>query len=110
MTGIITTAGYLQIKRPRGSIPCICPFNHNIYETMITDIRTRVIDPQYCGDWCPLFGEPEPHTVPYGLLPEKPGSTTYCMADLKKETSQTAIQLCHRTLVFDKFTDERMPA
>ena len=52
-----------------------------------------------CGDWCPLFGEPYPHTErrnPFNAL------------DLSTElTGKTALSLCHTTLIFDEFTDER---
>ena len=43
--------------------------------------------PVYCGDWCPLFGEPErvPNTV-----------------------EMMSIDLCKVTLNFTDFTDERV--
>ena len=37
-----------------------------------------------CGDWCPLFGEPETQNDGGGF-----------------------VQLCRRLLTFDEFTDER---
>jgi hypothetical protein len=89
MKGMINEAGVLHIERKRDNnclsgslIPARCPFD-----------RTE------CGDWCPLFGEPYPHTErrnPFSAL------------DLSTElTGKTALSLCHKTLIFDEFTDER---
>lgn len=38
----------------------------------------------HCGDWCPLFGEPEKHP------------------------KYTYLILCHRMIEFAEFTDERV--
>lgn len=89
MKGMINEAGVLHIERKRDNnclsgslIPARCPFD-----------RTE------CGDWCPLFGEPYPHTerrYPCDAL------------DLSiRLTGKTVLSLCHKTLIFDEFTDER---
>ena len=52
-----------------------------------------------CGDWCPLFGEPYPHT--------ERANPTNGLDRRMVETGHTALSLCHKTLIFDEFTDER---
>lgn len=75
MKGMINEAGVLHIERKRDNnclsgslIPARCPFD-----------RTE------CGDWCPLFGEPQSHS-------DGSGEVAICQG---------------RTLYFDEFTDER---
>ena len=79
MKGKIWIDGHLMILRGREMSPQNCPYA-----------------PATCGDWCPLFGEPYPHTCARSAL------------DLSTElTGKTALSLCHKTLIFDEFTDER---
>ena len=79
MKGKIWINGHLMILRGREMSPQNCPYA-----------------PATCGDWCPLFGEPYPHTCARSAL------------DLSTElTGKTALSLCHKTLIFDEFTDER---
>jgi len=42
-----------------------------------------------CGDWCALFGEPE------------------LFENEETQKAQWWLDLCHRNLIFDEFTDER---
>ena len=42
--------GVLEIERGGRFEPQTCPFD-------------QLKPPNYCGDWCPLFGEPEPYMV-----------------------------------------------
>jgi hypothetical protein len=89
MKGKIDKYGHLYIIRVRAEIAQFCPLHDN-------DLDGRL---HVCGDWCPLFGEPYPHTErrnPFSAL------------DLSTElTGKTALSLCHKTLIFDEFTDER---
>ena len=90
MKGKIWIDGHLMILRGREMSPQYCPYaqRHTLQNYDIP-----------CGDWCPLFGEPYPHTErrnPFNAL------------DLSTElTGKTALSLCHTTLIFDEFTDER---
>lgn len=88
MEGKIDSKGWLQIQRPSGVKGQFCP----VYG-----------DSLHCGDWCPLFGEPisqrigEPAMISHGVAHGGYGFT-----------GKTELQICqNRTLVFDKFTDER---
>lgn len=58
-------------------------------------------DGRFCGDWCPLFGEPE-HVVdgwPSPLF----GEPEHVLED-----GRPTLEICQgRTLVFDKFFDDR---
>ena len=47
MNAKIDESGYLLIARPTRLNPQYCPYN--------PDPETD----RHCGDWCPLFGEPE---------------------------------------------------
>ena len=58
----------------------ICPFIHPLDNFELL-----------CGDWCPLFGEP----------------TQYYSDGVVVANGKTLLTLCHKTLVFDEFTDER---
>ena len=82
MKGKIWIDGHLMILRGREMSPQNCPYAQR---------HTP------CGDWCPLFSEPYPHTER-----ANPGLDRRMV-----ETGQTALSLCHKTLIFDEFTDER---
>lgn len=84
MDGKIDNDGYICIKRGKFLGRQFCPF--------------RESGRQPCGDWCPLFGEPEPDTDP---IFEKNGATTF------KPNGKTVLSLCHQTLTFDVLVDER---
>ena len=73
MKGKIERNGYLYIFRPGvGFKYQSCPYDAGQH------------GPSGCGDWCPLFGEPQ-------------GAPD----DLR------TLRLCHTNLMFDEFTDER---
>lgn len=73
MKGKITKRGDFYIERPGKMVVQICPFALDEYRGHTT-----------CGDWCPLFGEPERHP------------------------KYTYLILCHRMIEFAEFTDERV--
>ena len=90
MNGKIDNEGYLWILRGKQGKPQKCPMtslgvDHSTYN-------------RFCGDWCPLFGEPEPDTDP---IFEKNGETTF------KPNGKTVLSLCHQTLTFDVLVDDR---
>lgn len=77
MKGMIDSGGYLRIWRlsdnpEKRAGRTACPFGLQAMKS--------------CGDWCPLFGQPE-----FG------------------QQGQTTLALCHKTLVFAEFFDEREP-
>jgi hypothetical protein len=77
MKAVIDRSGYLRLKRPysrQGKRPgrSACPF-------ALQSLKA-------CGDWCPLFGEPE-----------------------KLSDGRISLPLCTRTLVLNEFFDEREP-
>lgn len=84
MKGKIDITGTLRIVRGNLDRSQICPF----------DVEPN---PQKggCGDWCPLFGEPE--TI-------LPNDSTH--AD---DLVRVHLQLCHKTLIFlvADFEDQR---
>jgi len=84
MKGKIWIDGHLMILRGREMSPQNCPYAQR---------HTP------CGDWCPLFGEPYPHT--------ERANPTNGLDRRMVETGHTALSLCHKTLIFDEFTDER---
>ncbi len=91
MKGRINQYGNLYIERVRGENAQICPFHD--HDNVFYGRFYR------CGDWCPLFGEPYPHTE---------RRNHFNALDLSTElTGKTALSLCHKTLIFDEFTDER---
>lgn len=90
MKGKIDKKGNLYIERDsRHDGAVYCPFQQ-------TDLSGKDVT---CGDWCPLFGEPYPHT--------ERASPTNGLDRRMVETGQTVLSLCHTTLIFDEFTDER---
>ena len=92
MKGKINKMGCLRIDRAGKSTPQWCP-------------RTGGDDQPTCGDWCPLFGEPEAELE----LNECPvdNSGTAQISSYYSATGRTLLQLCKRTLTFDEFEDER---
>ena len=75
----INAAGKLNIERAGGMKEQICPF----------DVTEGTVRPPYpCGDWCPLFGEPEAGN------PDFPEIKTY-------------ILLCHNVVIQGEIVDER---
>ena len=84
MKGKIWIDGHLMILRGREMSPQNCPYAQR---------HTP------CGDWCPLFGEPYPHT--------ERANPTNGLDRRMVETGHAALSLCHKTLIFDEFTDER---
>jgi hypothetical protein len=91
MKGMITSTGKLAIERRSGMRAQGCPMgDHNAH-------------PGYgytrCGDWCPLFGEPQ-------QVPVYKMKFMDIVVDDSKPM-QTEIELCKRTLTFTEFSDER---
>ena len=84
MDGKIDNEGYLWILRGKQGKPQDCPFD--------TSDSARA-----CGDWCPLFGEPEPEYSPE--VDDDDG--------MHEQTGGVLLTLCHKTLVFDTLVDER---
>jgi hypothetical protein len=70
MNGIIDSNGFLKIERNGGYKHQDCPFT---------------VKGRWCGDWCPLFEEP----------------------NLYMDTSAWVLSICHTILYFDQFKDER---
>ena len=87
MKGRINKYGNLYIERAGIEKAQVCPFldHDNIFDR--------------CGDWCPLFGEPYPHT--------ERANPTNGLDRRMVETGHTALSLCHKTLIFDEFAFER---
>jgi hypothetical protein len=85
MKGKIISGGYLKILRGKKYKGQECPFDN------IQDATTMP-----CGDWCPLFGEPEENT---SLLITKDGS--------RVEHNGYILGLCHKELRFEELKDER---
>ena len=56
----------------------------------------------YCSDCCPLFGEPRDESGEDILL------NALREACKMSPISFTRIELCHKTLIFDQLTDERV--
>jgi len=82
MKGKIDKYGALYIERAGKMKDQLCPY--------ISECGSPIA----CGDECPLFGEPKP-TMDIGLYGRS------------EKTGQTTIEICHRDLIFDEFTDER---
>ena len=77
MKGEISKGGYLLIERAGNMKAQICPLFSN----------NTIVDGMPCGDWCPLFGEPE---------------------KIKFNIDYIIIQLCQKApLYFKQFIDER---
>lgn len=90
MKGRIDKDGTLYIKRDsRHDGTTYCPFQQ-------TNLWGKDV---MCGDWCPLFGEPYPHT--------ERANPANGLDRRMVETGQTVLMLCQTALIFDEFTDER---
>ena len=79
MKGYINNNGFLIIYRKNKDRGLYCPYTYDY------DI--------WCGDWCPLFGEPEKEErsgSPYG-----------------QKIEITKLSLCKKILEFTEFKDER---
>ena len=108
MEGKIDSEGRLWIQRKSELLMQQCPFDSSLADV---NVQRRVA----CGSWCPLCGEPKERISPscmkelttafqYGLFlsPEN------CLESIENATRYTYLTICQdRTLVFDKFTDER---
>jgi len=89
MKGKIYKDGNLLIWRGNKYAEMFCPLIPQ-YITFQKDTKIKSkIAVLTCGDWCPLFGEPE------------------LVINEEKHTKLWQLNLCHRTLIFDEFTDER---
>ncbi|NLX81331.1 MAG: hypothetical protein GXZ03_07205 [Proteiniphilum sp.] len=93
MKGKIDGNGQLLIKRGEKYEIQLCPFAH-IH--MSDEIDGQLM---YCGDWCPLFGEPE-----YQVNSEY----YYESLEARKNVPKSAkLNLCKKELHFEDFVDER---
>ncbi len=77
--------------------------------------------PRKCGDWCPLFGEPSDKNEgghitlsidslrsAAELIKRKQGVAFFVdEANAIPEGIGVSLQLCHKTLIFSEFDDER---
>ena len=89
MEGKIDKNGWLQIIRAGKFTKQACPFDTGAVNGGSSD----------CGHWCPLFGEPRAAgTMAFDGLGQS----------FIQPTGKTHLDICQeRTLLFDKFTDER---
>lgn len=86
MKGKIDENGFLYIERAGKTKKTLCPYDGECAP---------------CGDWCPLFSEPEP--AKDAVYPDDDS----CNYDLVPN-GKTWMRLCHgKYLEFDEFTDER---
>jgi len=84
MKAKINKSGFLEIKRKGKYKLQFCPF------TFSSDFSA---ENRVCGDWCPLFGEPE---------------SILLFDSIEGKTKQVwQLQLCHKTLQFEEIIDER---
>ena len=79
MKGKIDSNGWLRIERGGKERLQECPYTQKTFQVNNRTMR------EPCGDWCPLFGEPK----------------------WEIDGKSAIIEVCHRTLFFDEFTDER---
>jgi hypothetical protein len=86
MKGKIDNNGWLRIERCGKERLQECPYTQKTFQVNNLTIR------EPCGDWCPLFGEP----------------TQYYSDGVVVANGKTLLTLCHKTLIFDEFTDERV--
>lgn len=62
--------GHIMLDRGYGGFkPTLCPYNNR----------------RPCGDWCPLFGEPE----------------------IMSDGTQASLKICQKVFIFDEFQDNR---
>lgn len=80
MKGKIDENGWLNIERAGEMKEQECPFAN------------------MCGDWCPLFGEPDTTITKIAFM----GGT------LVNEKAETRLKICRAELLFDEFSDERV--
>ena len=82
---VLGSEGVLMIGRGNQMRVQSCPFQSMQRDRKVPNYNDIVREPvaRPCGDWCPLFGEPE------------------------KRPKYTYLILCHRMIEFAEFTDER---
>jgi len=94
MKGKINMYGFLAVERAGSMNKQGCPHGSGA---------------ENCGDWCPLFGEPEAETkLAHAMLGQQEGSCIIQVGEMSEPTGRTLLQLCKRTLTFDEFKDERL--
>jgi len=57
----ITVNGHLEIERAGKFVEQKCPFT-SVHMNGWNDIKWGLNEMKFCGDWCPLFGEPREWT------------------------------------------------
>jgi hypothetical protein len=112
MKGKINVDGFLSIMRVVDYELQVCPFTNRV---------TDKEDSFPCGDWCPLFGEPsnenegghitlsiESLRSAAELIKRKQGVAFFVdEVNAIPEGVGVSLQLCHKTLIFSEFDDER---
>ena len=89
--------GFLYIERKNSEFKRqYCPFDNTSGAALDDGI---FLDKSICGDWCPLFGEPETED------PLHP--TLYRGIEVLEGERITSLQICKRQLFFDDFEEER---
>ena len=95
MIGKINISGQLLINRKDSWKSVICPLN----------------DGDNCGDWCALFGEPEPILKGINVkIPMPREELSKSIIELEKQRLKPKgirLYLCHKQFTFEEFTDER---
>ena len=96
MEGKIDKHGRLCIVRGDQLTYQLCPFAGHLQSQVPDDIRENAAP--WCGDWCPLFGEP---------LTSKINIAT-TGGESEEVYGQTTLDICNNKMFrFDEFTDER---
>ena len=87
MKGKIDSNGWLRIERGGKEKLQECPFMQRAFQ--VNDVS---IAP--CGDWCPLFDEPDFTEIP-------------CKYGKSEPDGGAHLELCQTHYYFEQFTDER---
>lgn len=93
--GKINKDGFLHIQRGAELKAQSCP--HGPYPAYSD--RTTL-----CGDWCPLFGEPDPQKI---IIHEHADLGMYMESLPDHYSPVTVLSLCSGEIHFEKFEDER---
>ena len=97
----IDADGFLHIWRGGEFKTQVCPHNRMVALGEDWDTNEYIEKFRICGDWCPLFGEPERYThCDWGERDRKEGFY---------ERDKVCIALCRKNLVVyaEDITDER---
>jgi hypothetical protein len=89
MKGKIDKRGELFIERGGALLRMSCPFSDYLISP-IPGHPPESQEPRICGHWCAMFGEPRKIII-----------------NPKTGKKSMILELCHKSIVFDEFTDER---